>query len=336
MEENTFDTNNINQEKSCIIKKYKIFVYILLVVIFLFLFNLFFLSTPKDFPVNSIYVLEKGQVLSKLSDDFFNKNIIKSKIIFKSLVYLVTFGEGKIIEGTYGLYEKQGLVKLVFRITNGDTNILPIRITIPEGLNSMEIADIFSKKIPIFKKDIFIGLVEKEKLEGYLFPDTYLIFPNSSESEVIKIMNDNFNNKIKEIDSEIKRFGKKLDDVIKMASIVEGEARKSDTRRIVAGILWYRLSIGMPLQVDSSFKYINGKTSETLSLEDLKIESPYNSYTNKGLPPTPISNPGLGSIRDTINPTNTKYLYFLTDKEGNMHYAFTHEEHVANKNKYLR
>jgi UPF0755 protein len=92
----------------------------------------------------------------------------------------------------------------------------------------------------------------------------------------------------------------------------------------------------MALQVDSSFKYINGKTTATLTAEDLKIDSPYNSYTHLGLPPTPISNPGLESILDAITPTKTSYLYFLTDAQGNMHYAVTFEEHVSNKTKYLR
>ena len=92
----------------------------------------------------------------------------------------------------------------------------------------------------------------------------------------------------------------------------------------------------MALQVDSSFKYINGKTTATLTNDDLKIDSPYNSYTNRGLPPTPISNPGLAAIKATINPQNTPFLYFLTDKDGNMHYSVTFEDHVANKLKYLK
>ena len=89
-------------------------------------------------------------------------------------------------------------------------------------------------------------------------------------------------------------------------------------------------------KIVQNFKYINGKTTSTLSLDDLKIDSPYNSYTHNGLPPTPISNPGIGTIRDTITPTKTPYLYFLTDSEGIMHYAVTHDEHVRNKEKYLK
>jgi UPF0755 protein len=120
-----------------------------------------------------------------------------------------------------------------------------------------------------------------------------------------------------------------------MASIIEKEARTMEARQIIAGILWKRISIGMPLQVDVSFKYINGKVTEDLTLADLKIDSPYNSYLYKGLPPTPIANPGLDSIKATIKPIKTDYLYFLSDKNGGMHYAKDYAEHLHNKELYL-
>ncbi|MFA5934850.1 MAG: endolytic transglycosylase MltG [Candidatus Paceibacterota bacterium] len=319
------------------INKYKAIIvgFVILVIIFVF-FYLFFLSAPKDFPLNTIYDLKKGQTLSSVSKDLFEKKITRSDFWFKSSVYVFTFFDGRVVEGDYTLYKKQNVLSLAWRISHGKLEMIPLKITIPEGLNSREIAAIYSSKIPSFDEKIFEDIVIRQNLEGYFFPDTYLFLPDIKEVDIIKVMNDNFNNKIKQLDEEIKNFGKKQEDIIKMASIIEGEARVSETRRIVSGILWNRISIGMPLQVDSSFKYINGKTTSTLSLDDLKIDSPYNSYINKGLPPTPISNPGIGAIRDTIMPTKTPYLYFLTDDEGNMHYAITHDEHVRNKEKYLK
>jgi UPF0755 protein len=127
-----------------------------------------------------------------------------------------------------------------------------------------------------------------------------------------------------------------LDEIIKMASIVETEARMEKTRRVVAGILWERIRRGMPLQVDVSFRYINGKTTRNLTVSDLKIDSPYNSYIYKGLPPTPIANPGLEAILASANPIKTDYLYFLTGKDNVMYYARTFEEHVVNTELYLR
>ena len=121
-----------------------------------------------------------------------------------------------------------------------------------------------------------------------------------------------------------------------MASILENEARLYESRQIVAGILWKRISLKIALQVDAAFKYINGKTTEDLTLDDLKINSPYNTYNRLGLPPTPISNPGLLAIKAAVNPIKTQYLYFLSDKSGNMNYAITLEEHAENKWKYLK
>ena len=304
-----------------------------------FVFTIFYISfwaAPKDFPVGSIYDLKTGQTLSVVANNFQESHIIKSSFWFKSFVYIFSLGQAKVIEGDYAMPTKQNVLTVAWRVSHGQLEIVPMKITFPEGMNSFEIADILVANFPSFDKKVFINLVEKEKLEGYLFPDTYFIMPNATEAEIISMMNDNFIEKIKEVSDNIKKFGKSESDVIKMASIIEEEARTTESREIIAGILWKRISMKMALQVDSCFKYINGKTTATLTCDDLKIDSPYNSYVNRGLPPTPISNPGLAAIKATISPRNTPYLYFLSDSEGNMHYAVTFEEHVANKLKYLR
>lgn len=303
-------------------------------VIFVF-FYMFFIAPPKDYPVGSIYDLKSGQTLSIVSENFTEMKMIRSGFWFKVFTYILSFGKAKIYEGEYALHEKENVFTLAWRVSHGDLQLTPVKITIPEGMNSYEISKLISDNFPSFDKNKFEKIVQNKKLEGYLFPDTYFFLPDMTEEDIIKIMTDNFDEKIKSLDNEIKTFGKPLSDVIKMASIVEEEARLMETRQIVAGILWKRLSIKMALQVDSSFKYINGKTSATLTTDDLKIDSPYNSYTNRGLPPTAISNPGLEAIMATITPKKTPYLYFLTDKDGNMHYAVTFEEHVNNKLKYL-
>jgi UPF0755 protein len=159
---------------------------------------------------------------------------------------------------------------------------------------------------------------------------------NDDENVVIEKMRENFDYRIKSIEQEISGSERSLSDIIIMASILEEEARLTETRKIVAGILWKRIDEGMMLQVDGPFKYINGKGSKDLTVEDLKIDSPYNTYKYTGLPPTPVSNPGLDSIQSAINPTDTQYYYFLTDDDGNMRYAITHDQHVENKNRYLK
>ena len=157
-----------------------------------------------------------------------------------------------------------------------------------------------------------------------------------SAETVIAVLERNFNKKISEIESLVQMFKKPLKDVVIMASILEAEGRIMETRRIISGILWKRLSIGMPLQVDVTIHYIKNDKNTALSLDDLKIDSPYNTYIHKGLPPTPINNPGLETILAAVTPIKSKYLYFLVDKNGIMHYAITHDEHVVNKEKYLQ
>jgi len=306
------------------------------VVITLVLFYGIFLSAPRYYPIGSVYNLKSGQTLSAVSDDFLNDRIVRSEFWFKAFVEVFSFGRSKILQGDYALNRRENSIIMAWRITHGGYEVVPLRVTIPEGLNSFEIADILSSNLPAFNKEVFLDLVKKDNLEGYLFPDTYLIMPNAKEENIIKVMNDNFDDQIKSLLPNIKTFGKSLSDVIKMASILEEEARLYQSRQIIAGILWKRIDLHMALQVDSSFKYINGKTTLNLTLDDLKVNSPYNSYTHTGLPPTPISNPGIEAIKAAINPIKTPYLYFLTDRDGNMHYASTFDEHVANKAKYLR
>jgi UPF0755 protein len=208
--------------------------------------------------------------------------------------------------------------------------------TIPEGSSVQEIAEIVKNNYPTFDSARFIALARER--EGYLFPDTYKFGADVQPEKIIGILTSTFDQKIQdeEMKTLIENFGRPLKDIIIMASILEGEARQPRTRSIVAGILWERLRIGMLLQVDTTFTYVNGKTTEDLTLDDLKIDSPYNTYVYKGLPPTPISNPGLDAIRAAVTPIATEYLYFLTDKNGTMHYAETLDEHSYNKDVYLR
>ncbi len=293
---------------------------------------MFDIKAPGNFPLGSMYTVEKGVGLNSLAADLAGKNIIRSPFWFK--VFSVLSGGTKgIIAGDYVLNTKNNVIVLADRLANADYRLEQIKITFPEGLSIFEVAKTVSTKFPKITEGDFVA--KAKNLEGYLFPDTYFFEINVDEEVIIKALQDNFQKKILSISDLFKNFNKKESDVIKMASIIEEEARTMETRQIIAGILWRRLALEMPLQVDASFKYINGKGTKDLTLDDLKIDSPYNSYLYRGLPPTPICNPGLDSITATLTPVKTDYLYFLTDKEGNMHYAKTFAEHVLNKQKYL-
>ena len=149
-------------------------------------------------------------------------------------------------------------------------------------------------------------------------------------------MLDNFDIKLNnEMRAEIEKQGKTIDEVIVLASIVEKEAAKYEDRRMAADIFLKRLKAGMPLQSDATINYITKKGTTRPSYEDLEIQSLYNTYTNKGLPPAPISNPSLSSIQAVIYPIDNDYYYFLTDNDGNIHYGRNMEEHQVNREKYL-
>jgi UPF0755 protein len=297
------------------------------------IFYFAFLSAPFSFHKDTTITIPDGASLSSTATILKEDHIIKSKIVF--IYWLKILGnDDSIKSGDYLFSKSENVFSVAKRVVKGDYGLMPVRVTIPEGLNSFEIAEILVKTLLHFDKEKFLILAQKK--EGYLFPDTYFFVPNQTEEMVVRYMVDNFERKIKSIQSDIDKFKKPVDQVVTMASIVEDEGRTVETRRTIAGILWKRLDKGMPLQVDATFKYINGKTTFDLTKADLALKSPYNTYLYKGLPPTAITNPGLTSIEATINPIQTPYLYFLTDSEGVMHYADTFEQHVANKQKYLR
>ncbi|TSC60995.1 MAG: UPF0755 protein, partial [Parcubacteria group bacterium Gr01-1014_107] len=212
-------------------------------------------------------------------------------------------------------------------------DLSPRKITIQEGLNVFEIAELLQNHLPKFDKQKFLNLAEDK--EGYLFPDTYFFAPNVKAETVIETMENNFKKKISELRLILEDSGRTTEEIVSMASILETEAKTEESRRIISGILWKRLEMEIPLQVDVTFKYINGKNTYQLTREDLKIDSPYNTYIYKGLPPGPISNPGLNALLAALEPKETEYLYFMSDKKGNFYYAVTFEEHVRNKSRYL-
>lgn len=286
---------------------------------------------PGDFPAGESVRIPSGMTLSEAADELENRNVIKSAFVYKA--YAVIFGKGKIVSGEYLFDEPQSALTVSLRTAFGRYGLPRIKVTIPEGTDSRDMAWILLRNLPGFDAPKFVALAREK--EGFLFPDTYYFFANSSPEHVISTMEATFKKRLSDLESDIELSGRKLDDVIIMASIVEREATTSEDRRIVAGILWKRLDDGMPLQVDAPFWYLFRKGTSELSSDDLRISSPYNTYKYKGLPPGPIASPGLEAIRDTINPKETKYWYYLSDKDGNMHYAATLEEHAANKRKYL-
>lgn len=297
----------------------------------LFVFLVWALVPPWGFPRNSVVVIPEGSGLSVIANELDKVGAVSSTLKFRLLAYLMG-GEKRMKAGEYALNRPQGALLLAWRIRQGEHDIPSERVTVPEGFTVKKISALFGEKFPFFDNRVF----EREAPEGYLFPDTYFIPISATASTTIKLMRDNFVRKIFDLMPEVEKSKKDLEDVVIMASLIESETNTDEARPIVSGILWKRMAAGLPLQVDAALTYVTGRGSAALTQEDLQLNSPFNTYTNLGLPPTPISNPGLESLQAALRPTTTPYFYFLTGKDGKMYYARTFEEHVANKQKYLR
>ncbi len=311
----------------------KMIASILTILLILIILIVYASLPPRDFPQRKIVSIKSGQYLTQVSEILAKENIIKSPFIFKTFVVLLS-GHKQVKATDYLFNKPESALRVAYRITKGDQGLPKMKITIFEGMTVKQIGLAISKTVPGFDLEKFILLATP--YEGYLFPETYFFYEGISVEDVIDQLRGTFNQKIKTQLLAIQAFGRPLEDVINMASILEREASGLEDRKIIAGILWKRMEMGMPLQVDAPFYYTLGKDSASLTRVDLAKDSPYNTYTNKGLPPTPISNPGLSSIEAAVNPTKTNYLFYLSDKKGIMHYAIDHDGHVENKAKYLR
>ncbi len=311
----------------------KILFSVALTIVFVSAFFSFLSLPPSAFPKDATILVEKGASLGEVSLLLKNGNTIRSRGLFE-LCARVTGGDKPIVAGRYLFKEPISVCAVAFRIVHGISGIPAIRVTIPEGMSNKEIALLFASKLPKFDSVLFLEQLRNK--EGYLFPDTYFFTGDTTTEDIEMVMNENFNKKTEPLKTAIEASKHSLSDIIIMASILEKEATTEEDKGIVSGILWKRISKGMPLQVDATFMYLLGKKSSEITAADLKMKSAYNTYRNKGLPAGPIGNPGIIAIRAAINPSPSPYFYYLSDDNGVMHYAKTFAEHVANKAKYLK
>ena len=281
---------------------------------------------------NSAYfIVEQGQGLRTVSQHLGEQHMVRFPMLF-SFILLISDNQMAIKAGTYAIPVGESTYRIAHRLVHAKYNITPYKVTITEGSNIFQMAEILADHLPQFDTRKFVSLAGP--YEGLLFPDTYLLSPDMSEADIVDILRDTFTQKTKDLFAAYNISEDDIYETVTLASLVEEETHIAADRPIVAGVLRNRLEIGMLLQVDVTFQYINGKNSYNLTVDDLKDDSPYNTYVHTGLPPTPISNPGLDSIRAVLEYTKTDYLYFLSSKNGVMYYARTFEEHIANR-KYL-
>jgi len=297
----------------------------------------------------SNFVIEEGQSVNQISQNLYEQKLIKSKFVFETWLWLKK-SEDKVVAGVYNLPSNISIRHLSNLLLLGPGSSQQ-SITLIEGWTRQMMADYLTKNS--LSGDEFMTLSkgksawqtdyefltdapESASLEGYIFPDTYYIDSQKGvETLIIKSLN-NFDQKLSEdIRQEISNQGKTIFEVITLASIVEREVPSLSDKKKVADIFLKRLSADIGLQSDATINYITGKGLTQPSYADLQIDSPYNTYKYRGLPPGPIANPGFDSIIAVVYPASNPYYYFLTTKDGEVIYSRTYEEHLDNKEKYL-
>jgi len=305
-----------------------------------------FLPLDRDDGTETVFEIKRGEGSFQIAQNLEEEDIIKNNLLF-SFYVLLTGNQRKLQSGTYYFSASESVSDIAGKIVRGKT--AQLKVTVPEGFSMeqiekrlvengfVEALELKSLKVKDFKDQFdFLKDVPSDKnLEGFLFPETYIFSYNKSIREIAEIMLNVFNEKV------FLPFKEEFEDqdifeTVIMASLIEKEVISLEDKKKISDILWRRLKISMPLQVDATISYLTGKRTVRIPLKDLEIDSPYNTYKYSGLPVGPISNPGLESILSSLYPKDNNYWYYLSTPEGETKFSKTLQEHNRYKNIYLR
>lgn len=296
--------------------------------------------SDRDAGENIYMVVKPGTTASEISDRLMQLGVIDSRLRFWWLMKLQG-DAGKFKTGTYAFTPHMDEQAVLDKLVAGDTTV--VKFAIPEGFGIKEIAKRLADEGLVDEQEFLAEAKDfapydymkkrpnvRYAAEGYLFPDTYVIHSDVSAEGIMKMMAEDFDTRLTPaLRQQAAAKGLSIHDLITLASLVEKEARYDEDRPIIAQVFFKRLQMGMPLQSDTTLQYLMAGPKEDVSIEDTKIDSPYNTYQHEGLPPGPIASPGMKSILAVLNPANTDYLYFVADRQGHNHYSQTYDEHLA-------
>lgn len=332
---------------------------IILLTVFCLLLITALVFVPKDIKSKEAvyFFAEKGQGSTVISNRLEEEGLIISDRVFQFYIFVRGISS-KLQAGTYELSKSMSISQIAEKLFRGD--IAKDRITIVEGWSLKDIADYLEERELYKKEDIFAltgeplnnpvnpkdfssefdFLEDKPKnlnLEGYLFPDTYELKKGATGQELVAKTLNNFDKKLtSELRQEISRQDRTIFEIITIASLIEKEIKTPADKKIVSGVIQNRLKNNMALNIDATLTYILGKNSTKISINETKIDSPYNTYKYRGLPLGPICNPGIESILAAVYPTQTDYFYYLSAPDGKTIFSRTLEEHNIAKEKYLK
>ncbi len=276
-------------------------------------------------------VLTPGQTTSQIGAALVQAGLVRSA---RAVVLAARLqrADGRLRHGEYALDPGQGAWQIVRVLARGEAVLH--RLTIPEGFTVAQIADELART-GLGDRGRFLEMAQG--LEGYLFPDTYLLPRGLGEEAIIERMRARFNDVVgPELRKAARERGLSLQALVTVASMIEREARVPEERPVIAGVIYNRLRLGMRLEIDATVLYALGRHKTELALADLGVESPYNTYRHAGLPPGPIANPGLAAISAAAAPAETPFLFYVLRPDGSHHFSRTLREHQEAVRRYRR
>jgi UPF0755 protein len=305
--------------------------------------GLFLVSPAKKGAPAQAVIVREGESPRDVAEDLEKKGIISSSRLFRLWIKLLGHGK-KIRAGEYSLAPDMSPMTILERLIRGLVVSYPV--TIPEGYNRMQIAELLAQR-GLVERETFLALtrdpsvlkkhtVSGPNLEGYLFPDTYHFARGTLPQTVVDTIVKQFFQKVLPLKEAVEKSGMKMEEVITLASIVEKETGRAEERPLIASVFLNRLKKGMRLDSDPTVIYGIENFDGNLKKGDLARETPYNTYVISGLPPGPIANPGLESIRAVLFPAKSDYLYFVSKNDGSHHFSKTLAEHNRAVNLYQR
>lgn len=294
-----------------------------------------------------LFHINQGESVRSIAERLESDHLVVSQWLFLAYLWEQNL-RGKTVAGDYLLSGQLTIPEIALKLTSGAVESVSVTVTFPEGWDSRKMAErLTANNLP---GEEFLNLVQHPKpewraefsvlqsvpqnasLEGFLFPDTYTFFKKASAEDIVVAMVGNFEKhwtavNVGPSDATVSPFA-----VVTMASIVENEVKTTGDRKLVADLFWRRIANGQRLESDATIQYIDGKNTQQHSVAETRIDSPYNTYTNKGLPPGPIGNPGEDALDAALHPTPNQFVFFLSDTvTGETVFAKTFEEHLANK-----
>jgi UPF0755 protein len=299
-------------------------------------------SLPK---AETSVVIARGASTTEVARQLQSEGVIRSALAFRLLARAKHL-ETDVRAGEYRFSPQQSAAEILTRVTTGGSQVA-VWVTIPEGFTAREVAATLAERglgSEDALREYFLHTpleiergVRSVNLEGYLFPDTYLMPLDSTPATLARIMTDEFETKLpKDAAARAKRLHLGIPQIVTLASLIEREAKADDERRLMAGVYYNRLAKEMPLEVDATIEYTFAHHKDVITRADLARDTPYNTYLHFGLPPTPIANPGRPSLEAAFDPQKSDYLFYVYKGKGHHAFAKTLEEHNANVARYER